>query len=78
MESVTLDELKKIIVKHNHRSWARFIKELEKLHIPAKQNNFEIIRKQIEQYKPVRFYKKNIVFVFTSWYNISIGLLKKR
>ena len=47
LETMSLDELKKIISKNNQRNWMRFMQEVEKVYVPTKQNNFEIIRKKI-------------------------------
>lgn len=58
LETITLDELKKIIVKNDVYSWNRLIKELEMITMPSSQKPFEIIRQQIERYKPLKLYKK--------------------
>ncbi|MFA5998590.1 MAG: hypothetical protein WC747_01055 [Candidatus Babeliales bacterium] len=59
LETITLDELKKIIVKNDIYSWSRLIKELETIEMPTTQKPFAIIRNQIERYKPVRLNKKS-------------------
>lgn len=57
LETMTLDELKRIIVKHDAHNWNRLIKELETIKMPTSHKPFEIIRKQIEQYKPLKLRK---------------------
>lgn len=57
LETMTIDEIKKIIAKENHVSWNRLIKELESIVTPSRQKSFDIIRKQIEEYKPLKLRK---------------------
>lgn len=54
LESMSMHELKRIIAKKHERSWNRFMKEIELLHIPSKDKPFEIIRQQINRYKPLK------------------------
>ena len=56
-ETMTLEEIKTTFLKQHQRSWNRLLKEIELVSVPQKQHNFEIIRNQIKQYKPLRFIK---------------------
>jgi hypothetical protein len=57
VETITLDELKKIIIKQDMHNWNRLIKELEILKMPLMNKSFEIIQNQIERYKPLKLRK---------------------
>jgi hypothetical protein len=58
IETITLDELKKIIIKQDMHNWNRLTQELNTLKMPSMQKSFGIIANQIEKYKPLKFYKK--------------------
>ena len=57
LETITLDELKKIMIKQDMHNWNRLIKELEIITIPSSEKPFEIMKQQIKRYKPVKFKK---------------------
>lgn len=54
LECMTLHELKMIMAKHHERSFARLIKEIETIKMPHANKSFEIIKKQIDRYKPLK------------------------
>ena len=58
LESMSMHELKRIIAKKHERSWDRFMKEIELINIPSKDEPFEVIKKQLLRYKPLRLSKK--------------------
>lgn len=57
LETITLDELKKIMIKQDMHNWNRLIKELEIITMPSIQKSFGIIQNQIERYKPLKLRK---------------------
>lgn len=64
LETMTLDELKKIVSKQQQLNLNKLLKELEIIEMPHTEKNalaqpFEIIRQQIERYKSIKLNKKS-------------------
>ncbi len=53
-ETMTVDEIKKIIGKEQNKGWNKMLQLFDTFNIPATDKPFEIIRKQIEHYKALR------------------------
>lgn len=58
LETITLDELKKSIVKQDIYNWNRLTQELNALKMPSTQKSFEIIYDQINAYKQLKIRKE--------------------
>lgn len=56
VDEITIDEFKKMLPKSQERNWQRLIKELQDLQIPQNGMPFDIIKKQIEKYKPLKLF----------------------
>lgn len=59
LETMTADEIKKLFKKHHGRSWNRMIHIFNNFKLPTNDNAFEIIKKQLQRYKPLQL-KRNI------------------
>ncbi|PIY72617.1 hypothetical protein COY87_00020 [Candidatus Roizmanbacteria bacterium CG_4_10_14_0_8_um_filter_33_9] len=51
---VSMREMKKIFSKQNSYSWNRIVKEIKKINLPKRNSPFWLIRKEIEQFKPLK------------------------
>lgn len=54
LESVSFDELKRIIATENKASWTRLLKELETVVMPSSEKPFEPIKEQLRKYNPLK------------------------
>lgn len=60
LETMTADEIKRLLHKQHTRNWERIMSIFNNFVAPTTHNSFEIIRQQIERYKPIKISNKNI------------------
>lgn len=58
LESMTLDELHKILKQYDKSNWNKLIKELDSIMVPSAGQPFEVIKKQLQKYKPIKIRNK--------------------
>ena len=58
LEAMTIDELRNILKQYDKSNWNKLIKELESIIVPSPGQPFEIIKKQLLNYKALRLSKK--------------------
>ncbi len=57
LETMTIDELRNILKQSDKSNWNKLIKELDSIIIPSPGQPFEIIKKQIQKYNPLKIRK---------------------
>lgn len=58
LETTTLRELKMMFGKNNQAAWNRFIKRSETIKLPSQHTSFDVLREQLETFKPVKLHIK--------------------